>query len=174
MCLSGIFHGYIHLGFALEFNQPAIVAEALSMGCIHDSDSNRIVPIFTQSEQLAGGPRQPGEKTLRHIMEEMRGNETLRKSIDGPHLYDRSKNVADNAMQEMIKYAAQYSISGDQLEEKMDEMIDTCSKELMIGTADSQLAYLSIQCCSLPQNQQISILANRTKLIFISSTASTR
>jgi Questin oxidase-like len=114
----------------LEYNQPALVAEALAMACVHDPDSNKIAPIFTESEKLAGGPRQSGKKTLRQIMEEIRESNSLRASIDGENAIDRTKNVADNAGQEMIKYAAQYSISDDQLENRMNEMIDTVCKKL--------------------------------------------
>jgi hypothetical protein len=34
---AGFLHPLIHLGFGIEFNQPAIIAEALAQGCCHDS-----------------------------------------------------------------------------------------------------------------------------------------
>ncbi|KAF2009071.1 hypothetical protein BU24DRAFT_90151 [Aaosphaeria arxii CBS 175.79] len=34
---SGFLHPILHLGFALEFQQPLLVAEALSSACIHDT-----------------------------------------------------------------------------------------------------------------------------------------
>ena len=128
----GIFHGYLHLGFAFEFNQPAIIAEALSMVCVNDEESSKTESIFTISEKLAGGPRQPGQKTLRQLMDEVRRDEVLKKSIEGPYVRDRSKNIADNAMTHIIKYTAQYSICDLQLEERLHEMIDTCSKQLPV------------------------------------------
>lgn len=100
------------------------------MVCVNDAESGKAEPIFTISEQLAGGPRQPGRKTLRHLMEEVRGDEVLKHSIEGPYVRDRSKNIADNAMTQMIKYTAQYSVSNDTLEERLDEMIDICGKHL--------------------------------------------
>ena len=99
------------------------------MACVHDPDSNKIAPIFLESEKLAGGPRQPGKKTLRQIMEEMREDKALEGSLYGNNPIDKTKNVADNATQEVIKYAAQYSISDDQLDERMREMIDTVCKK---------------------------------------------
>ena len=96
------------------------------MASVHDPDGEKMAPIFIESENAAGGPRQPGKKSLRQLMEEMRESETLRSSIDGKNLIDRSKNVADNAAQEMIEYGAQYSLIDDQLEGRVDEMIDTC------------------------------------------------
>lgn len=125
----GIFHGYLHLGFAFEFNQPAIVAEALSMVCVNDAESGMTEPIFTTSEKLAGRPTQSGHVTLRHLMEKIREDEILKQSIEGPYVRDRSKNIADNAMTRIINYTAMYSISDDTLEERLDEMIDICSKK---------------------------------------------
>lgn len=97
---------------------------------VNDAESNKIEPIFTISEKHAGGPRQQGQKTLRQLMEEVRTDEVLKQSIEGPFVRDRSKNIADNAMTQIIKYTAQYSISDDQLEERLDEMVDTCGKTL--------------------------------------------
>ena len=100
------------------------------MACVHDPDSDKIAPIFLDAEKAAGGPRQHGNKTLRQIMEEIRTNDILRDCIDGDNKIDRTKNVADNATKEMVKYASQYSIADDQLDAKMDEMLETCCKTL--------------------------------------------
>ena len=128
--MLGIFHGFLHLGFAFEFNQPAIVAEALGMVCVNDAESEIIEPIFLNSERLASGARQKGRKTLRQLMEEARDDGILKKSIEGPYVRDRSKNVMNNTAARMMKYTAQYSISDDQLEERLHEMVDTCGRHL--------------------------------------------
>jgi hypothetical protein len=100
------------------------------MVCVNDVESHKIEPIFVNSEQLASGLRQPDQKTLRHLMEEVRIDEVLTRSIEGPYVGDRSKNIADNAMSQIVKYTSQYSISDDQLEDRVNEMVDTCSKLL--------------------------------------------
>lgn len=122
----GIFHPYLHLGYAFEFNQPALVAEALAMAAVHDPDMEKMGPVFTESERLARESSGVGHKSLRELMEDMRADKVLASSIDGDNQIDRSKNVADHATKQMVDYAAQYSLSEDQLEEKMHEMIDTC------------------------------------------------
>ena len=96
------------------------------MLCVHDPESEKLVPIFTEAEKRAGGPGQAGNKTLRKIFEDIRTNPILKASIDGNNPIDRTKNVADNATEEFIKYAAQYSISDEQLQGSIDEMVDTC------------------------------------------------
>jgi hypothetical protein len=125
MSYLGIFHPYLHIGYAFEYNQPALVAEALAMASVHDPSGELMAPIWIESEKQA----KPSGKTLRQLMEETRENSILKPAIDGENTIDRSKNVATNAAEEMIKSAAQYTISGDQLEERMYEMIDTCCKK---------------------------------------------
>ena len=98
------------------------------MASVHNPDFEKMAPIFTESEKLAGGAGKPGEKALRQLMEEMRESGDFWASSDGDNKIDRSKNVADNATPGVVEYAAQYSISDIQLEDRMDEMIDTCCK----------------------------------------------
>ena len=162
----GIFHPYLHLGFAFEYNQPALVAESLAMASVHAPDYEKMEPVYIESETLAGGPRQPGQKTLRQLMQEMRENKILRTSIDGNNLIDRSKNVADNAMQKLIEYAAQYSISDDQLEDRMYEMIATCCNELFYPWTsffDAVLIMLtsSTHCYKAISNQERRVIQDR-------------
>ena len=102
------------------------------MSCIHDPNALKMAGFFSESEKLAGGPRQPGENTLRQIMESMRDKHAFQTSINGQDKVDRSKNVMDNAGQEVIRYASQYSISPDQLEERMYEMVDTCCEDVFV------------------------------------------
>lgn len=161
----GIFHSYIHLGYAFEFNQPAILAQGLAMACVHDPDSEKIAPIFLESEKQAGGPRQKGKKTLLQIMQEIRENKTLRGCIDGDNPIDRTKNVADNATNEMVKYAAQYSVSEDQLQERMDEMYDTCCKRAPQPNTNLRwFANLFHKLYSSPQSRRQSQMIKNTRL----------
>lgn len=98
------------------------------MTCIHEPYSAKLVPFFVRAEEKAGGPRQTGKKTLGDIFKDVRTNEILSKSIHGENTLDRSKNVADNAMDEIVEFAAQYSISEAQLQERLDEMVETLCK----------------------------------------------
>lgn len=133
---SGIFHAYLHLGFAFEYNQPAVIAEGLAMAAVHDPDANKIAPIYLEAEKLASASGRPGKMSLREIMEELRASNNVRAVIDGNDKIDRSKNVADNAMQKIIQYASKYSLSDSQLEDKVNEQINTCCKHsvLLIST----------------------------------------
>ncbi|BDD58748.1 hypothetical protein MAP00_004003 [Monascus purpureus] len=119
---SGLLHPFIHLGFAIEFNQPAILAEALAQTAVHE---DYIAPLYlVPAEKAAGGVGKRGEKTLLHILDEIHADKKLASSA---HWSDRNKfkdGVMTRAPDEMIKYASQFTISGDQLEEKNAELVN--------------------------------------------------
>jgi hypothetical protein len=116
----------LHLGYAFEFSQPAIVAEGLAMASVHDPDYEKMGPIFIQAEALAGEPGKRGDQSLRELLEAAREDARLTSSMDGENKIDRSKNVADHAQSPIAEYAAQYTLSEDQLTERVNEMVDTC------------------------------------------------
>ena len=91
-----------------------------------------MVGFFLDSEKLAGGGAQSGKSTLRQLMASMRQDDALRSSLEGQHKAERVKNVMDSAMDEVVRYASQYSISSDQLEERMYEMVDTCCENIPV------------------------------------------
>ncbi|KAL4916978.1 hypothetical protein BDW62DRAFT_211499 [Aspergillus aurantiobrunneus] len=119
---GGLLHPIIHLGFAIEFNQPAIVAEALAQTAIHDDWTG---PRFLwPAEKAAGGIGKAGSKTMLQLLEEARADEKLAGSVrweDGNKLRD---GVLKRAPEEMIKYASQYTVSEEQMQEKFAEMVN--------------------------------------------------
>lgn len=120
--MSGLIHPFIHLGFGIEFNQPAIVAEGLAQTAVHE---NWTGPRFLfPAEKAAGGVGKRGTKTLVQILQEIRADEKLASSAsfsDGNKMRD---GVLVRAPEEMIKYASQFTVSAEQLEERMVEMIN--------------------------------------------------
>src|SRR5205085_597026 len=113
---KGLIHPFIHLGFGLEFNQPAIIALALAETAVHDA---RIAPFLLRAEKAAGDLGKPNRKSLIRLQDEVRADEKLRKSAhygDDNKIYD---GVMNRAPEEMIKYASQYSVAPDQMEEKL-------------------------------------------------------
>ena len=126
---TGIFHPYIHLGYAFEYNQPALAAEALAMASVHDPEFEKMGPVYIESAQQALLQKGQTGKSLRELMEQMRTERNLKSSIDGSNKIDRSKNVVSNAEKTMVDYIAQYTINDQRLEESMYEMVDTCCKQ---------------------------------------------
>ncbi|OJJ95464.1 hypothetical protein ASPACDRAFT_55148 [Aspergillus aculeatus ATCC 16872] len=120
---GGLVHPFIHLGFGLEFEQPAIVAEALAQTAIHEDWTGPM--FFWPAEEQAGGVGRRGEKGLLAILEAIRRDETLARSVqweDGNKMRD---GVLARAGEAMLTYAAQYTVSAEQLEERTAEMINT-------------------------------------------------
>ncbi|KAL2811434.1 hypothetical protein BJX63DRAFT_433438 [Aspergillus granulosus] len=115
---GGLLHPIIHLEFAIEFNQPAIISEVLAQTVVHD---DWIGPSFLwPAEKVAGGIRNRGEKTMLQLLEEARANEKLAK--------------------EMINIASQYTVSEEQIQEKFAEMFDF----FYIHTVNSSIFYSKI------------------------------
>ncbi|KAJ5906668.1 Oxidoreductase ptaJ [Penicillium subrubescens] len=119
---GGLIHPLIHLGFGLEFNQPAIVAQALAQAAVHDDSLGR--DFFLPAEKMAGEIGKPGSKSLRQLLEEIRKDEILSRSARTTDVNKIRDGVLTRAPQEMLKYAAQYTVSEDQLEERLADMIN--------------------------------------------------
>jgi hypothetical protein len=120
--VTGLVHPLIHLGFGIEFNQPAIVAQALAQTAVHDEVMGPA--FFLPAEKLAGGIGKPGKKSLLQLLNEIRENEALRKSA---HWSDPNKmrdGVLTRAPDEMFNIAAQYTVAEDQVGERLADMIN--------------------------------------------------
>jgi len=120
---AGFLHPIIHLGFGIEFQQPAIIAEALAQAAVHD---NWIASLFFGCERAAKESRSKDEprKTIVQILEECRKDDKLSKAAhwdDGNKVRD---GIIKRAPEEMIKYATHYTVKEGELEEKTAEMIN--------------------------------------------------
>lgn len=75
-------------------------------------------------EKAAGGFGKPGTKTLLQILQDAIADEKLARSA---HWSDANKirdGILQRAPEEMIKYASQFTVSPDQLEEKVAELVN--------------------------------------------------
>jgi hypothetical protein len=124
---GGFLHPLIHLGFGVEFQQPAIVAEALAQAAVHD---NWIGKFFRGCEERAKktGTGDGKGKTLVQILEEIRKDKKLSEAAhweDGNKIRD---GILKRAPEEMIIHATQYIVAEDRLEEQTAEMINAAGK----------------------------------------------
>ncbi|KAJ5913130.1 hypothetical protein N7504_002013 [Penicillium tannophilum] len=120
---GGLVHPLIHLGFGLEFNQPAIVAQALAQAAVHDDWMGR--DYFLPAERLAGEVGKPGQKSLLQLLTEIRKDQTLKSSVRFSDSNKFRDGVLHRAPQEMLQYAAQYTVSAEQIPERLADMINT-------------------------------------------------
>ncbi|KAG0646521.1 Questin oxidase [Hyphodiscus hymeniophilus] len=117
---AGFLHPLIHLGFGIEFKQPAIIAEALAQACIHDS---WISPYLLKCE--AASTSGTSDKILPQLIDEIRSNSKLSNAAhweDGNKIRD---GILKRAPDEMISIARQWNVSEDQIGAKTAEMIST-------------------------------------------------
>ncbi|PQE28606.1 hypothetical protein CJF32_00005695 [Rutstroemia sp. NJR-2017a WRK4] len=112
---AGFLHPLIHLGFGIEFNQPAIIAEALAQTAVHD---DWIVKYLLDAEKAA----KPSNKTLPELLDAIHADEKLSTAAhwdDGNKIRD---GILARAPEEMLKYASQWTVPEDELEAKTVEM----------------------------------------------------
>ncbi|KAJ5099647.1 hypothetical protein N7532_006648 [Penicillium argentinense] len=120
---GGLIHPFIQLGFGLEFNQPAIVAQALAQAAVHDDWMGP--EYFLPAEKLAGGIGKPGQKTMLELLNEIRADKKLANSTKWTDGNKIREGPLHRARDEILKYASQYRVSEDQIEERMADMINT-------------------------------------------------
>ncbi|KAI2793918.1 Oxidoreductase ptaJ [Penicillium oxalicum] len=119
---GGLVHPLIHLGFGLEFNQPAIVAEALAQAAVHDDKLG--YDFFLSAEKKAGAVGKASSKSLIQLLNEILENEALATSAQFGDKNKITDGVLRRASQEMLHVASQYTVSEDQVDEKLAEMIN--------------------------------------------------
>ncbi|KAF2106589.1 hypothetical protein BDV96DRAFT_507582 [Lophiotrema nucula] len=120
---AGFLHPIIHLGFGIEFEQPAIIAEALAQAAVHD---DWMAPLFHESEKAAkaNSPDRRPNKTVVKLLEEIKAD----KKLSSAAVWDDGNKIRDGVLKrapgEMTKYASQYLVLEENLEEKTAEMIN--------------------------------------------------
>lgn len=119
--LPGLIHPLIHLGFGIEFNQPAIIAQGLAQAAVHDG----WLTSFLQSvEDAAGGVGSKPGKTLTQLIHEIGQDKELISSVRwGDSNYIRD-GIMKRAPERMAHYAKQYTVSAETLNEQLTEMIN--------------------------------------------------
>ncbi|TKA45090.1 hypothetical protein B0A54_03384 [Friedmanniomyces endolithicus] len=119
---GGFLHPLIHLGFALESQQPALVAEALAQAAVHSASMS---PFFLLAEQAARDRAdEPCSKTIVELLDEIHADPEMRAAprwSDGNKLRD---GVMGRAAERMVSYTSQYRVEPDELERKTAEMVN--------------------------------------------------
>jgi hypothetical protein len=118
---QGYLHPIIHLGFGLEFNQPAITAEALAQGAVHDDYS--MTPYLLGAEKAAAS-QGPSGKSIVQLLDEIRADKKLSTAAEWKDNNKFREGVLTRAPQEAIHYASQWTVTPENLEYKTVEMIN--------------------------------------------------
>lgn len=73
---AGFLHPIIHLGFGIEFQQPAIIAEALAQAACHDS---WIGKMFFPAEKAA--KEKGNDKTIAELLDEIHADKQIQEAV---------------------------------------------------------------------------------------------
>jgi hypothetical protein len=117
---AGFLHPMIQLMFGVEWQQPAIVAEALAQAAVHE---NGLGAFLIQAEKRAE-QRNPAYRPLTDFFEELRDkkHEKLARSVR----FGDSQKIRDGVMarapEEALDYISQIRVRPEELEERTAEM----------------------------------------------------
>ncbi|KAL2867493.1 questin oxidase family protein [Aspergillus lucknowensis] len=130
---SGFLHPMIHLGCALEFNQPLLVAEALAAGAVHDDWPNSFLfPVEAYQQDYPDTP----VKTMLEVMDDVHADPVISNAVQ---LTDPINKISDGLLakvrDELIPYLATYRVAAtpEELEKEAIDMVHTCA--YMVGAA---------------------------------------
>ena len=124
---SGGYHPLIHLGFGIEFEQPAIIAEALAECAIHDEGAGRAFLNSAEVMASAGWTfESPPEVSLAKLIDSIHATDELRTAArwEDPN---KMQSVFDRVGTKMEIVAVLFQVRPDTLKRKEAEMISACA-----------------------------------------------
>lgn len=104
------------------------MAQALAQAAVHDDWMGQ--EFFLPAEKMAGEIGQPGKKSLMQLLNEVRSDQKLARSAKWEDPNKIRQGVLGRASQEMLKYAAEYTVSEHQIDERVADMINTIGEFL--------------------------------------------
>jgi len=149
----GFLHPIIHLGFGIEFHQPAIIAEALAQTCLHDNWTGKFLQA---AEKDAKSRTSSSSKTMPELLDEIRANKKLSTAAEWSDPNKVRDGIIARASEEMLKYTSQWNVTPENLEQKTAEMINSC----IYYTAAAQNPPKQVHTPILPQKKYTSLLTN--------------
>lgn len=123
---SGFMHPMLHLMFGIEWDQPALVAEALAQTAVHPDDA-KLRRFFVESEKKAsaGNNDQEYGTHFADIFQQAAKSDTLRESSPYHEASDPRvalyHGVLTRAYDEVVDLAAAMTVPQRHLKEKMAE-----------------------------------------------------
>ncbi|TKA71881.1 hypothetical protein B0A55_06333 [Friedmanniomyces simplex] len=121
---AGFLHPIIHLGFGLEFQQPAIVAEGLAQAAVHGPQMSKF---FLPAEKAARERADEPCKSIVKLLDEIYADDELREAprwSDGNKLRD---GIIGRAADRIVSYTSQFRVQPDELERKTAEMANAAA-----------------------------------------------
>lgn len=122
---AGVLHPLLQLMYAMEWRQPAIVAEALAQTCVHHANIKKeLFAAERRADEKYGkssGARMP---SIASLLREVRDQPKLGKELKYDDGYSLRDTVFNRAGEEMIEIMSKVKVRPDELEERTAEMFD--------------------------------------------------
>ena len=176
--VEGAYHSIIHIGFGVEFDQPAIVAEALALAASQLRKDIEDVLFAAEKKAAAAGASAGKPKPLIELVHDVRASERIRTAPVWSDLGDKMKaGVVGRAGDEMARVAAEFRIEvddGNDLSRRTAEMISVCA--YLCGASHQQgrprkIDFFLMHCvtssifCTVLNRQDWIPLADRARLV---------
>lgn len=142
---AGFLHPMIHLGFGVEFKQPAIIAEALAQAAVHDS---WIGPFMLDAEKAATSNGKG--KPMVELLDEVRADTKLSSAANWDDPHKIRDGILVRAPEEMIRIAAKWKVMPGAIIEKTAEMTNVSCISAAIGS--DSYCFLSCETRRRQQN----------------------
>lgn len=120
-------HSPIHLGYAIEFDQPLVAAEAFSLTAVHSSSYGETLHMIEKAVQSA--PPAPG-RPLIDIQRDIYSNRNIRNAMDYDDIDKLHQGVVPNARDDLIRLVGQWRVRPEELEVRVAELLNTFSTHI--------------------------------------------
>ncbi|KAJ9207286.1 hypothetical protein DTO164E3_560 [Paecilomyces variotii] len=122
---SGFMHPLIRFGFGIEWGQPALVASSLAESSIQEPI---VGEYLLRAERTADGlPEDKKTSDAIGLLDRIRDDEKLRGAAQWTDTSKMRDGILKRAPDEINKYASQYSVRPDRLDEAVAQMINAAA-----------------------------------------------
>ncbi|CEJ61955.1 hypothetical protein PMG11_10471 [Penicillium brasilianum] len=118
---SGFLHSPIHLGYAVEFDQPLIMAEALALTAVHDSYFGDVLTDVETAVRTSDG-----NDSLINLQREIYSNSKLREAMKYEHgVFQIRDGLLADAKDEFLQVVGSWKVTPEDLQEKTAECLNS-------------------------------------------------
>lgn len=120
----GFLHSPIHLGYAIEFCQPLVAAEALALTAIHDSKFGEVLAMIENAANQSSV-----SKGMVELQRELSENSNLRGAMEYRHgVFQIHDGLLENAKEDFLRIIGSWKVNLDDLRLKTAETLNSTSK----------------------------------------------
>jgi hypothetical protein len=117
---SGFLHSPIHLGYAVEFDQPLVAAEALALTAIHDCAFGKTLAVIENNAE-----RVRDSKSLIELQQEIYANPKLRGAMKYEHgVFQVRDGLLANAPDEFLRIVSAWKVQPHGIVKKTAQVLN--------------------------------------------------